>query len=127
MKVKKGNHCIGGDNMFEILGTIDNIMYGAETKHIAERTKRIALVERLLINEDAKPCGAYIINKGHRNGYEIHVIYNNGIIRIYNQKTGKHITDLIARIPQVERYGIKVTKTMRRKIRTHIKAGMNSV
>ena len=113
--------------MFEILGATNNILYGAETKHITERTKRVALVERLLINEDAKPCGAYIINKGHRNGYEIHVIYNNGIIRIYNQKTGKHITDLIARIPQVERYGIKVTKTMKRKIRTHIKAGMNSI
>ena len=113
--------------MFEILGAINNILYGAETKHIAERTKRIALVERLLINENAKPCGAYIINKGHRDGYEIHVIYNNGIIRIYNQKTGRHITDLIARIPQVERYGIKVTKTMRRKIRTHMKAGMNSM
>ena len=113
--------------MFEILGTIDNIMYGTETKHIAERTKRIALVERLLINEGAKPCGAYIINKGHRNGYEIHVIYNNGIIRIYNQKTGKHITDLIARIPQMERYGIKVTKTMRKKINKHIKAGMNQI
>lgn len=113
--------------MFEILGTTNVILYGAETKHITERTKRIVLVERLLINEDAKPCGAYIINKGHKNGYEIHVIYNNGIIRIYNQKTGKHITDLIARIPQVERYGIKVTKTMRRKIRIHIKAGMNSI
>ena len=113
--------------MFEILGTTNSISYGAETKHITERTKRIVLVERLLITEDAKPCGAYIINKGHRNGYEIHVIYNNGIIRIYNQKTGKHITDLIARIPQVERYGIKVTKTMRRKIRIHIKAGMNLI
>ena len=113
--------------MFEILGTTNIILYGAETKHITERTKRIVLVERLLINEDAKPCGAYIINKGHRNGYEIHVIYNNGIIRIYNQKTGKHITDLIARIPQVERYGIKVTKTMRRKIRIHIKEGMNLI
>ena len=113
--------------MFEILGATNNILYGTETKHISERTKRITLVERLLINENAKLCGAYIINKGHIDGYEIHVIYNNGIIRIYNQKTGKHITDLIARIPQVERYGIKVTKTMRRKIRTHIKAGMNQI
>ena len=113
--------------MFEILGTTNIILYGAETKHITERTKRITLVERLLINEDAKPCGAYIINKGHKNGYEIHVIYNNGIIRIYNQKTGKHITDLVARIPQVERYGIKVTKTMRRKIKIHIEAGMNLI
>ena len=113
--------------MFEILGATNNILYGAETKHIAERTKRVALVERLLTNEDAKPCGAYIINKGHRNGYEIHVIYNNGIIRIYNQRTGKHITDLIARIPQMERYGIKVTKTMRKKINEHIRAGMNQI
>ena len=113
--------------MFEIIGATNIILYGDETKHIAEITNRIVLVERLLINEDAKPCGAYIINKGHRNGYEIHVVYNNGIIRIYNQKTGKHITDLIARIPQVERYGIKVTKTMKRKIRIHIKEGTNLI
>ena len=111
--------------MFEIIGTTSIMVWGAETKHINERTKRIALVERLLITENAKPCGAYIINKGHKNGNEIHVLYNNGIIRIYNQRTKKHITDLIARVPQMERYGIKVTKTMKRKIRIHIEAGMN--
>ena len=113
--------------MFEVLGTTNTILYGDETKHITKRTKRVALVERLLINENAKLCGAYIVNKGHKNGYEIHVVYNNGIVRIYNQRTGKHITDLVARIPQVERYGIKVTKTMKRKIKVHIENGYNQI
>lgn len=111
--------------MFEIIGKTSMMGLGAETKHISERTKRITLVERLLITEKAKPCGAYIVNKGHKNGNEIHVLYNNGIIRIYNGKTKKHITDLIARVPHMERYGINVTKTMKRKIKIHIEAGMN--
>ena len=55
--------------MFEVLGTTNTILYGDETKHITKRTKRVALVERLLINENAKLCGAYIVNKGHKNGY----------------------------------------------------------
>ena len=113
--------------MFEVLGTTNTISYGDETKHITKRTKRVALVERLLINENAKLCGAYIVNKGQKNGYEIHVVYNNGIVRIYNQRTGKHITDLVARVPQVERYGIKVTKTMKRKIKVHIENGYNQI
>ena len=54
--------------MFEVLGTTNSVLYSAETKHIAKRTKRVALVERLLINENAKLCGAYIVNKGHKNG-----------------------------------------------------------
>ena len=111
--------------MFEIIGTTNVIVCSAETKHIGDRMKRVTLVERLLVTENAKMCGAYIVNKGHKNGNEIHVLYNNGIIRIYNQRTKKHITDLIARVPQMERYGINVTKTMKRKIKIHIEAGMN--
>ena len=68
-----------------------------------------------------------IVNKGHANGNEVHLVYNNGVVKIYNENTRKFITVLIARVPQVERYKIKVTKTMRNKIKSHIEQGYNNI
>ena len=45
-----------------------------------------------------------VVDKGHRNGPEIHEITNTGIIIIYNQRTHKMITKLIARPNQIKRY-----------------------
>lgn len=44
------------------------------------------------------------IDRGHRNGPEIHVIDSNAIVTIYNKRTGKLITKLIARKNQLKRY-----------------------
>lgn len=44
------------------------------------------------------------VDKGHWNGLERHEITENGIIRIFNEATGQHITDLIARPEQILRY-----------------------
>ena len=111
--------------MFMIISETKVITNRNDTAHIKDRTKRIIEIERLLIQENAKPINAYVVDKGHKNGFEIHVVYNNGIIRIYNKKTERHITDLFAREPQIARYGITVTKTMRKKIRRHVNAGLN--
>lgn len=113
--------------MFVIINETDVIISSRNTAHIYERTRRMWQVERLISEEKAEPIRAFLIDKGHRNGNEIHVIYNNGIVRIYNERTLKHITDLIARESQVKRYGVKVTKTMRKKIRKHINAGLNEI
>lgn len=45
-----------------------------------------------------------IVDKGHRNGPEIHMLSDTGIITILNQRTGKLITKLIARPGQIKRY-----------------------
>lgn len=45
-----------------------------------------------------------IVDKGHKNGPEIHKISDTGIIIIYNQRTHKLITKLIARPAQIKRY-----------------------
>ena len=111
--------------MFIIIEETNIIVNGNDTAHISERSRRVNEVERLLIEEKAKPIKAYTIDKGHKNGFEIHVIYNNGVVRIYNKRTHKHITDLFAREPQITRYGITVTKTMRKKIRRHVNTGLN--
>ena len=112
---------------FIIKGTIEFEEKNIQTLHTNERTNRIVKVEQLMREEDAKRLEAYVVDKGHSNGDEVHVLYNNGIVRIYNLRTGKHITDLIARLPQMERYGIKCTKCMKQKIKRHVRDGLNEL
>ena len=113
--------------MFELLGYMETFKAGGQTSHALNRSKRLQVAERLIIEESAKVVKIAVVNKGHKNGNEIHVILNNGIIKVYNARTHKFITVLIARVPQVERYNIKVTKAMRKKINTHIKQGYNHI
>lgn len=113
--------------MFELIGYIETFTACGKTSHVVNRSKRLQIAKRLIIEESAKVVKIAVVNKGHKNGEEIHVIYNNGIIKIYNARTRKFITVLIARVPQVERYKIKVTKTMRKKINLHIKQGYNNI
>ena len=113
--------------MFQIIGYTDSFTPCGTTCHGVNRSHRLQIAERLIIEECAKVVKIAVVNKGHKNGNEIHIIYNNGIIKIYNARTRKFITVLIARVPQVERYKVKVTKTMRKKISLHIKQGYNHI
>ena len=113
--------------MFELLGYMETFTAGGQTSHAVNRSKRLQIAERLIIEESAKVIKIAVVNKGHENGNEIHVILNNGIIKVYNARTHKFITVLIARVPQIERYKIKVTKTMRNKIKSHIAKGYNNI
>ena len=113
--------------MFQLIGYMDNFAICGNTSHIANRSKRLQVAERLIIEECAKVIKIAVVNKGHENGNEIHMVYNNGIVKIYNQNTRKFITVLIAREPQIVRYKIKVTKTMRNKIKSHIAKGYNNI
>lgn len=45
-----------------------------------------------------------VVDKGHRNGAEIHELSDTGIITVFNQRTRKLITRLIARPGQIKRY-----------------------
>ena len=113
--------------MFELLGYMDSFKAGGQTSHALNHSKRLQVAEQLIIEESAKVIRIAVVNKGHANGNEIHVIFNNGIVKIYNERTHKFITVLIARVPQIERYKIKITKTMRNKIKSHIKQGYNNI
>ena len=54
------------------------------------------------------------VDRGHKNGTEIHVITDTAIIKIYNTRTRKHVTDLIARPNQIRRvYNSKGQKAPR--------------
>ena len=102
--------------MFKLLGYIDTFKACGITSHALNRSKRLQIAERLIIEESAKIAKIAVVDKGHENGNEIHIIYNNGIIKVYNARTHKFITVLIARVPQIERYNVKLTKAMRKKI-----------
>ena len=113
--------------MFQLIGYMETFTAGGRTSHAVKRSHRLQIAERLIIEESAKVCKIAVVNKGHENGNEIHLVYNNGIVKVYNARTRRFITVLIARVPQIERYKIKVTKTMRKKINLHIKQGYNHI
>lgn len=46
----------------------------------------------------------FIVDNGHKNGAERHVLTTNGIIIIYNARTNRLVTKLIARPGQIKRY-----------------------
>ena len=113
--------------MFELIGYTETFTPCGHTSHVVNRSKRLQIAEQLIYEERAKVVKIAVVNKGHKNGEEIHVVYNNGVVKVYNAHTRKFITVLIARVPQVERYKIKVTKTMRNKIESHIANGYNHI
>lgn len=113
--------------MFELIEYANNFTPCGNTSHALSRSKRLQIAERLIFEESAKVIKIAVVDKGHKNGNEIHIIYNNGIVKIYNERTHKFITVLIARVPQIERYNVKVTKAMRKKIEAHIARGYNHI
>lgn len=113
--------------MFRIMGYIDNFTTCGNTQHVVTRSKRAQIAQRLINEESAKVYKIAIVDKGHKNGEEVHVIYNNGVIKVYNASTHKYITILIAREAQIARYNIKLTQTMRNKIKKHIAQGYNYI
>lgn len=56
------------------------------------------------VNGDGYIVDGFVVDKGHRNGLEVHSITDNGIILIHNMKSGKLITKLCARENQIKRY-----------------------
>lgn len=71
-----------------------------KTSHIKMRNYRFKH-----LNLSAKPIDGFIaiIDKHHINGAEVHALYSDGSIRIYNYNTKKLITVLIARPGQAKR------------------------
>ena len=113
--------------MFELIGYMETFKACGNTSHAVKRSHRLQIAERLIYEESAKVVKIAVVNKGHENGNEVHLVYNNGVVKVYNERTRKFITVLIARVPQIERYKVKITRTMRKKIESHIKQGYNNI
>lgn len=71
------------------------------THYTNDREARENLIKKIGYGQIIKTVE---IDKGHRNGPEIHKVSNTGIITIYNKYSGKLITKLIARPNQIKRY-----------------------
>ena len=66
-----------------------------------ERTYRENLIREIGYG---KPIKTMRVDRGHRDGAEIHQLSDTGIITIFNARTHKLITRLIARPGQIRRY-----------------------
>ena len=72
------------------------------TKHYTnDRSNREELIKRI---GEGTVVKAFIVDRHHKNGKEVHMITDNGIIIIYKYVTKKLITKLIARPNQIRRY-----------------------
>lgn len=70
------------------------------TSHVLERINRLSEIDfdRMQIEI------AFMVDKGHKDGYEIHVITRRAEILIFNYNTHRMITVLFARPKQITRY-----------------------
>lgn len=66
-----------------------------------DRIEREKLIERI---GTGKVVAKFVVDKGHKNGPERHEITENGIIIVYNNRSNKLVTKLIARPNQIRRY-----------------------
>lgn len=68
-----------------------------------QRYKREKFIHKCC-NGDGKIIDEFIVDKGHKDGLERHCVTDTGIIIIYNAKSGKLVSKLIARVGQIKRY-----------------------
>lgn len=66
-----------------------------------DKTVRIMVIEKYI--GFGRDIFSAEVNRGHKNGTEIHVVTDTAIIKIYNARTRRHVTDLIARPNQIKR------------------------
>lgn len=69
--------------------------------YVIDRMERELTIRKI---GEGKRYDEFIIDRGHRNGPERHILTTTGIIIIYNLRTNKMITKLIARPQQIKRY-----------------------
>jgi len=83
-----------------------------QSRHYTEdRQTREELIRQI---GTGKPVATFTVDKGHRNGPELHTITTTGIIIIRNKRTNKMITKLIARPGQVRRYFTNITEEVQK-------------
>ena len=66
-----------------------------------DRQRREAIITQIGTGNIIKEV---VVDRGHRNGPEVHKITDTALILVYNQKSEKLVTKLIARPAQILRY-----------------------
>lgn len=99
------------------------------TSHSLKRNRRF-LVAKNLSSEPRNFIQFFEVDRGHKNGPEIHALTDQGVIYIFNKYTGKLITCLIARPRQLLRYyqavGLVCPKKVYRLAFEHQKKHLNN-
>jgi hypothetical protein len=78
-----------------------------ETRHFStERLERRYLIEYVIKDTNNVICTC-VKDRGHKDGPERFELTDKGIIKVYNNITNRHVTDLVARPKQiVDRFGV---------------------
>lgn len=92
-------------HQFDIISHLTVNEFSAMVNYV-ELTEHMSLEREIRLNAidlEAKPEKGFIsiVDKGHRNGLEIHALFSDGSIRIFNYRTGKLITIKFARVAQM--------------------------
>ena len=66
-----------------------------------DRQTRSRIIAQIGLGQVVKEV---VVDRGHRNGPEVHKITTTGLVVICNQRTGIMVTVLIARPNQIKRY-----------------------
>ena len=99
-----------------------------ESKHYTnDRVARENKIKEIGIGE---VVATFRVDKGHKNGAELHTITTTAIIIIRNERTNKMVTKLIARPKQIERYFDEKTEIVLKLMtiaREHQRKGYNKI
>lgn len=72
------------------------------SKHWREdRQRRSHIIAQIGMGQIIKEV---TVDRGHKNGPEVHKITSTGLVLVYNKRTGIMVTILIARPNQIKRY-----------------------
>lgn len=100
------------------------------SKHyVAERISREYLIDYGI--GQGHIVNDFVINRGHKDGPEIHILTSTGIVVIENYYTRKVVTKLIARPQQIQRYyaiiGEKAPEWLLMVAKRHCELGYNNI
>jgi len=92
----------------------------------ADRQKRSQIIAQIGMGQVIKEV---VVDRGHKNGPEIHKITSTGLVVIYNKRTGIMVTILIARPNQIKRYYAEneAPQDILKLAFEHMKAGYNKI
>lgn len=98
------------------------------TEHYHNRKERQEAIEHM---NPGKLVKGFIVENFHKNGPEIHWIFDNGVILVVNEWTKKLVTTLIARPAQISRYfrqcGLKIPHELIETARSNQLKGLNQI
>lgn len=94
---------------FKVVQTLDNsvaeeyLSGNKETKHIKDREERESIYEEFNLY-DANVKGVFEVDRKHWNGNEVHIVFDTGLVVMYNAKDGNRISVIFPRKGQILRY-----------------------